>query len=97
MFRHLLRRHYTTMLWEWGLCRRYQIKLDSIDELECNTDVLALVARIDAETQTKALLSTDCLQGFLFNLLKQKWRRYGRYSYLYRLVAQIAFFGFLLA
>jgi len=78
MFRHVLRRH-TNPLWAWGPATEFRITLDEIDSRNAGgangIPVMFLLGKYKASKQTQELLLDDYMDGFLFQLFREKWKK----------------------
>ena len=65
--------------WIWGPVTELHLSLDGIDSLgSTNNDVMELVAAHGAAPLTQEMLLGDFMQGFIHDLFRQKWTRFGR-------------------
>ena len=85
-FKHMLRQQ-CNMQWKWGPCSQYDIDLQGIDSgCEGGGDVMELIGKIDASKGTHELLLDSFMNGFLNQLFRQKWARYGYKLHAVRLL-----------
>ena len=62
----------------WGPVTQYSMDLNNIDSVgSSSSDMMELVARMEASRETTALLLDSFLGGFLNKLFVQKWHLYG--------------------
>ena len=54
---------------------RYLIRLDEIDDVASNSDVLNLVTRVDADEQTALMIDDSFMGRFIWQLFQDKWRK----------------------
>ena len=77
MFKHLLRRQ-CSVLWVWGPVTQYSINLIGVDSAGVGSgDVMELVGRFDAAKETTTLLLDSFMQGFIYQLFRLKWTKFG--------------------
>ncbi len=90
MVKHILRKQ-CAIVWVWGPVTAYSMDLDNIDSAgDGGTDMMELVARLDAEQGTTTMLLESFLGGFLYKLFLQKWKLYGRVLHYPRLCVDVA-------
>ena len=78
MVRHLLRRQCEVM-WVWGPVTQYALSLEGVDSAGRGSgDVMELIVRIGARRRTTEMLLDSFMNGFIYTLYQQKWRRFGR-------------------
>ena len=79
MFSHILAKYKQTQ-WKWGAVSQYIIPLYEIDTFgQVGSDqVLEILTRQSASRATRRLLSDECLNGFLFEIVLDKWMRWAR-------------------
>ena len=66
-------RRQTHKKWEWGDQVAYTIDLTGIDSAELTSkSVMELIGRYDAKELTRKLVLDEFMQGFIFNLFKEK-------------------------
>ena len=93
MVKHILRKQ-CVIVWIWGPVTAYSMDLDNIDSAgEGGTDMMELVARLDAKKSTRELLLDKFLDGFLHKLYLQKWRLFGRFLHYPRLCVDVTVLG----
>ena len=72
------------ILWVWGPVTQYQIGLDGIDSSGHGAcDVMEIITREDASLVTKEFILDDFMEGFIFTLYQQKWRKFGWYVHIF--------------
>ena len=77
MAKHLLRKQ-CSVLWKWGPITQYSISLSGVDSAGSGSgDVMELVGRFDAAKETTTLLLDSFLRGFIYQLFRQKWVKFG--------------------
>ena len=93
MVKHILRKQ-CVIVWVWGPVTAYSMDLTNIDSAgEGGTDMMELVARLDAKKSTRELLLDKFLDGFLHKLYLQKWRLFGRWLHYPRLCVDLTVLG----
>lgn len=91
MARHILKRR-SEVVWKWGPITQLKIGLDEIDSAgDGVNDVMELIARLDAGTDTRKMLLDSFFQGFLHSLFLSKWSRFGRNMHLILRIFELAF------
>jgi hypothetical protein len=89
MFKHLLRRQ-CSVLWVWGPVTQYSINLLGVDSAgDGSGDVMELVGRFDAAKETTTLLLDSFMQGFIYELFKLKWNKFGARIHYARVLVDI--------
>ena len=89
MFKHLLRRQ-CSVLWVWGPVTQYSINLLGVDSAgDGSGDVMELVGRFDAAKETTTLLLDSFMQGFIYELFKLKWNKFGSRIHYARVLVDI--------
>lgn len=74
MVEHILS-HEKQLMWKWGPVAQYKISLDEIDTGPNDTgrqQVLDFAADVTASFESQRLLTDDVLNGFLFDLIRDK-------------------------
>jgi hypothetical protein len=75
--KHLLRKQ-CSVLWKWGPITQYSICLSGVDSAGSGSgDVMELVGRFDAAKETTTMLLDSFLRGFIYQLFRQKWVKFG--------------------
>ena len=83
MHQHIMKVEHTRILWVWGPVTQYQLELEGIDSSgEGASDVMEILTREDASTGTKEFVLDTFMGGFLFQLYRQKWEKFGWYLHL---------------
>ena len=101
MTKHLLRNRLV-LNWKWGPLSSYRLDLAQIDSVNPGSatsrpqehngnDLVELVADFRARLQTQSLLLPEFMQGFLFELVLQKWKRYTRYAFYSQRAAELIY------
>merc|ERR1719230_439117 len=81
MFKHILSRSMG-ILWKWGPVTQNQINLKGIDSAPGKGgEVLELIGRFDAKLSTQEMLLDDFMEGFLQELVMEKWNAFGFYMW----------------
>ena len=89
MFKHLLRRQ-CSVLWVWGPVTQYSINLLGVDSAgDGSGDVMELVGRFDATKETTTLLLDSFMQGFIYELFRLKWSKFGSRIHYARVLVDI--------
>ena len=90
LVKHILRKQ-CTILWIWGPVTQHSMNLECIDSAgEGGGDIMELVARPDASTETRELLLDTFMLGFVHKLFREKWNGYGWKLHYARLVLDFA-------
>ena len=80
MMQYVMKVDLTSILWVWGPVTQYQIRLDGIDSAgDGAADVMEIITRRDASIDTKSIILDDFIGGFVFQLYRQKWSKFGWY------------------
>ena len=65
--------------WVWGPVSQWYLDLRGIDSVgDTGNDVMEIVARLDASTETQEMLLDSFVDGIFHNLFKQKFTTFGR-------------------
>ncbi len=78
MIVEVLVRRQTRLVWCWGNLVSYHLDLTGIDSATkaSETSVMELIARVDAQKQTKELLLGTFLDGLIFELFREKRKKF---------------------
>ena len=80
--RHILRKQ-CAVDWVWGSVTQITLDLSGIDSVhEGDQNIMDLIVRSDSSQRTKELLLDNFMNGFIFDLFREKWSRFGRKVHL---------------
>ena len=84
---HILKEGQTHENWKWGLISEFSIVLDEIDSgARDGRSVMEIIGARDALKESQCLLLDEFMDGFLFSLFKQKWKRFARKIFVIHLL-----------
>ena len=91
MFKHILGRTMG-ILWKWGPVTQNIINLDGIDSASNKGgEVLELIGRFDAKIPTQEMLLDDFMEGFLQEIVMEKWEKFGKHMWLVHRLLDLAY------
>ena len=80
--RHILRKQ-CAVDWVWGSVTQITLDLSGIDSVhDGDQNIMDLIVRSDSSQRTKELLLDNFMNGFIFDLFREKWSRFGRKIHL---------------
>jgi len=87
LVRHILRKQCEVM-WKWGPVTQFALDLRGIDSTgQGSGDLMELIVRLGARDRTCEMLLDTFMNGFIYQLFLDKWRRFGRrLHYTHRLL-----------
>jgi len=87
LVRHILRKQCEVM-WKWGPVTQFALDLRGIDSTgQGSGDLMELIVRLGARDRTCEMLLDTFMNGFIYQLFLDKWRRFGRrLHYIHRLL-----------
>ena len=91
MFKHIIGRS-STILWKWGPVTQHRIPLLWIDSARGKGgEVMELIGRFDAKIPTQAMLLDDFMEGYLQQLVDEKWHAFGRHVWAVHRLLDLAY------